>query len=160
MVDVASRATMDSATQHRRAPSTAEPVQPTSVSGKKPALSTIVTRVAPWMAGWSIEHRVLAGFGLVFAGIVVISVVSYRNTSVLIKNSRLDTRSHELVQLLGSIGEALDDAERGHRRYLVTGDEAYLKGHTTILEQMPDYSRYLQGLTEGSCHFGARKARV
>ncbi|HEY6972706.1 MAG TPA: CHASE3 domain-containing protein, partial [Nitrospiraceae bacterium] len=92
----------------------------------------------------------LAGFGLVFAGIVVISIASYRNTSVLIKNSRLDTRSHELVQLLGSIGEALDDAERGHRRYLVTGDEAYLKGHKTVLEQMPVFSQYLRGLTEGT----------
>jgi signal transduction histidine kinase len=93
---------------------------------------------------------VLAGFGLVFASIVVISIASYRNTSVLIKNSRLDTRSHELVQFLGSIGEALDDAERGHRRYLVTGDEAYLKGHKTVLEQMPVYSQYLRGLTDGA----------
>ena len=61
-----------------------------------------------WFTHWSIERRVLAGFGLVFAGIVVISVISYRNTAVLIENSRLDTKSHELVQLLGSIGEALD----------------------------------------------------
>ena len=74
---------------------------------------------------WSIERRVLVGFGLVFAGIVVISAISYRNTAVLIENSRLDTKSHELVQLLGSVEEALDAAESGHRRYLVTGDESY-----------------------------------
>jgi len=80
-------------------------------------------------AHWSIEQRVLAGFGLVFAGIVVISAISYRNTSVLIENSRLDTKSHELVQLLGSVEEALGAAESGHRRYLVTGDESYLKSY-------------------------------
>jgi len=34
---------------------------------------------------------------------VVISAISYRNTSVLIENSRLDTKSNELVQLLGSV---------------------------------------------------------
>ena len=70
-----------------------------------------------WFTHWSIERRVLAGFGLVFAGIVVISAISYRNTSVLIENSRLDTKSYELVQLLGSVEDALGSAESGHRRY-------------------------------------------
>ena len=37
----------------------------------------------------------------------VISVMSYRNTAVVVKNSRLDTASHELIQLLGSIEETL-----------------------------------------------------
>jgi len=94
---------------------------------------------------WSIERRVLAGFGLVFAGIVVISAVSYRNTAVLIENSRLDTKSHELVQLFGSVAEALDAAESGHRRYLVTGDESYLTSYRTVVQQMPEYLRYLRG---------------
>ena len=152
---------MESVTQRRpAAPSTAQPVRPTPVTDKKTTLTTSVTRVTQWFASWSIERRVLAGFGLVFAGIVVISIVSYRNTSVLIKNSRLDARSHELMQLLGSIGEALDEAERGHRRYLVTGDEVYLKGHKTVLEQMPDYSRYLQGLTQGAPDQQARVASL
>ena len=80
---------------------------------------SLMAKAVRWFASWSIEQRVLGGFGLVFAGIVVISIASYRNTAVLIENSRLDTRRHELVQLLGSIGETLDEAERGHRRYLV-----------------------------------------
>ena len=100
-----------------------------------------------WFAQWSIERRVLAGFGLVFAGIVVISAISYRNTAVLIENSRLDTKSHELVQLLDSVGEALGAAESGHRRYLVTGDESYLTSYRAVAEQMPEYIRYLRGLT-------------
>jgi signal transduction histidine kinase len=142
---------MASVTQDRPTVSTTStPVQSTSVPEKTTSSSPLVTKVARWFASRSIEQRVLAGFGLVFASIVVISIASYRNTSVLIKNSRLDTRSHELVQFLGSIGEALDDAERGHRRYLVTGDEAYLKGHKTVLEQMPVYSQYLRGLTDGA----------
>lgn len=106
-----------------------------------------VNGIMEWFTHWSIERRVLAGFGLVFAGIVVISAISYRNTSVLIENSRLDTRSHELVQLLGSVREALDAAESGHRRYLVTGDESYLRPYRNLAEQMPEYLRYLRGLT-------------
>jgi signal transduction histidine kinase len=98
------------------------------------------------LARWSIEQRVLAGFGLVFAGILVISVISYRNTAIVVQNNRLDTRSHELVQFLRSIEEALNEAEDGHRRYLVTGDESYLRAHYTIAERMPDYLRYIQAL--------------
>jgi signal transduction histidine kinase len=105
---------------------------------------------------WSIERRVLVGFGLVFAGIVVISAISYRNTAVLIENSRLDTKSHELVQLLGSVGEALDAAESGHRRYLVTGDDSYLKSYRSVVGQMSEYLRYLRGLTNEGVEQQAR----
>jgi signal transduction histidine kinase len=101
-----------------------------------------------WFTRWSIEQRVLAGFGLVFACILVISAVSYRNTSVVLSNSRLDTSSHELVQLLTSMSEALDAADRGHRRYLVTGDETYLASYRALVEQTPEYGRYLEVLTK------------
>ncbi len=140
---------MESATQDRPAlPPTA--TSPLSESLPTPPLPPLLRSgwLSAWIAQWSIEQRVLAGFGLVFAGILIISVVSYRNTSVVVHNSKMDTRSHELVQLLGSIEEALNAAESGHRRYLVTGDESYLNAHRAIVEQMPDYSRYLHALVE------------
>jgi signal transduction histidine kinase len=143
---------MESATQDR--PATSPPPampQPGPVTRPPaaPAVQTLtekIGRLAAWMSQWSIEQRVLAGFGLVFLGIIVISIMSYRNTAVVVKNSRLDTSSHELVQLLGSIEEALIAAESGHRRYLVTGDESYLKPYRGLVEQMPEFSRYLQAL--------------
>ena len=95
-----------------------------------------------------------------FAGIVVISAISYRNTTVLIENSRLDTKSHELVQLLDSIAEALGDAESGHRRFLVTGDESYLTSYRTVVEHMPEYLRYLRGLTSERPEQQARVATL
>ena len=107
-------------------------------------------KLVAWISQWSIEQRVLAGFGLVFLGIVIISVMSYRNTAVVVKNSRLDTTSHELIQLTGSIEEALIAAESGHRRYLVTGDESYLKAYRGLVEQMPQFSSYLQALAASS----------
>ena len=96
----------------------------------------------------SIEQRVLAGFGLVFAGILVISAISYRNMTVLIRNGHQDQRSHELIQFLGATGEAIDDAENGHRRFLVTGDESYLTSYNTLRERAPEYVRYLRELTD------------
>jgi signal transduction histidine kinase len=136
---------MESVTQERPATPTPVRLEPVSDSDSAPIPKT--GRRMAWFTHWSIERRVLVGFGLVFVGIVVISAISYRNTAILIENSRLDTKSHELVQLLGSVGEALGAAESGHRRYLVTGDESYLTSYRAVVEQMPEYLRYLRGLT-------------
>ncbi len=103
----------------------------------------------------SIEQRVLAGFGLVFAGILVISVISYRNMTVLIRNGHQDQRSHEFIQLLGAMGEALDDAENGHRHFLVTGDESYLAAYNTLRDRAPEFIRYLRDLTDPDSSQGA-----
>jgi signal transduction histidine kinase len=142
---------MESVTQER--PATHPPVRSEPAPDSRPPPTPKTRRL---MEGWSIERRVLVGFGLVFAGIVVISIISYRNTAVLIENSRLDTKSHELVQLLGSVGEALDAAESGHRRYLVTGDDSYLRSYRTVVEQMSEYLRYLRGLTNEGAEQQAR----
>jgi signal transduction histidine kinase len=144
---------MESATQDRpitnpqAAPPQPEPMPPSPASTWLRGLREGTERLAAWISQWSIEQRVLAGFGLVFLGILVISIMSYRNTAVVVKNSRLDTSSHELIQLLGSIEEALIAAESGHRRYLVTGDESYLKAYRGLVDQMPEFSRYLQALS-------------
>lgn len=136
---------MESVTQEH--PTIPAPVQSEAVSEINPAPTSKPGGLMDWFTHWSIERRVLSGFGLVFIGIVVISAISYRNTTVLIENSRLDTKSHELVQLLASVGEALGAAESGHRRYLVTGDKSYLTSYRTVVEQMPEYLRYLRDLT-------------
>src|SRR6185503_4285705 len=145
---------MESVTQER--PATPAPVRVEPVSDSDPAPIPKTGKRAAWFTHWSIERRVLVGFGLVFSGIVVISAISYRNTAILIENSRLDTKSHELVQLLGSVGEALGAAESGHRRYLVTGDESYLTSYRAVVEQMPEYLRYLRGLTNEEAEQQAR----
>jgi signal transduction histidine kinase len=136
---------MESITQER--PVTPAPVRSDPVPSNSPASTLKTGWFIEWFSHWSIERRVLAGFGLVFAGIVVISTISYRNTTVLIENSRLDTKSYELVQLLGSVEDALGSAESGHRRYLVTGDESYLTSYQAVVERMPEYLRYLRSLT-------------
>ena len=139
---------MDAATQE---PSAQTPVAPAS---SEPLPATLTSPILPtqWLPGriarWTIEQWVLAGFCLVFASILIISVVSYRNTAVAVQNSRLNTRSHELIRLLVSIEEALNDAESGHRRYLVTGDPMYLKSYRAVVDHMPEYARYLHALVD------------
>src|SRR5512132_785799 len=105
----------------------------------------------------SIEHRVLAGFGLVFAGILVISAISYRNMTILIRNSQQDQRSHEFIQFLAATSESMDEAESSHRRFLVTGDDEYLASYENLRTRAPEYIGYLRNLTDGG---GIQRARV
>ena len=80
--------------QLRRHPLPPSDPAPTGPAPTAPIrLAQQARRLATWFTHWSIEQRVLAGFGLVFLGILVISVMSYRNTAVVVKNSRLDTES-------------------------------------------------------------------
>jgi signal transduction histidine kinase len=103
-----------------------------------------------WFRGLTIERRILAGFSLVFLGILVISAVSYGNMTVLIDNSRLNTRSHEFVQVLTNMDATMESVENGHRRYLVTGEGVYLETYRTVLQQRDSYMRYLRELTNDS----------
>ncbi len=129
------------------------PLSPPPAVLPPPAAITAVPmwkRPATWFRTLTIERRILLGFSLVFTGILIISAVSYRNTSVLLHNSGLDTRSHELLQLLTTIDAALDEAENSHRRYLVTGEAVYLQAYKTLVSEKPTYVRYLDDLTKDS----------
>ena len=105
----------------------------------------------------SIEQRVLVSFGLVFAGILVISAISYRNMTILIRNSQQDQRSHEFIQFLAATSESMDEAESSHRRFLVTGDDEYLASYENLRTRAPEYIGYLRNLTDGG---GIQRARV
>lgn len=133
-------------------------VQQASLDTTGTAIRSIWSRILRKFQAGSIERRILVGFCLVFAGILVISAVSYRNMTVLLRNSHQDTRSHELIQLLIGMGTRLDEAEDGHRRYLVTGDESYLKPHEILKERLPEYLRYVRELTHEDPAQGERVA--
>ena len=141
---------MESATNHQ-APtplrsSEAGTVQPIPISGT----ATLYNPVTSWFHRLTIEQRVLAGFSLVFVGILIISLMSYRNTSILLASSGLDSRSHDLLQLLSNIDVAMSEAEDTHRRYLVTGERSYLEAYKKVVSQKPVFSTYLVDLSQDS----------
>ncbi len=113
--------------------------------------STAFYRVAvAWFHGMTIEQRVLVGFSLVFVGILIISAISYRNTTILFTNSGLDSRSHDFLQLLSNIDVAMSEAEDTHRRYLVTGETSYLEVYKKLVKQKPMFTVYLNDGARGS----------
>lgn len=134
-----------------------ELIQSQTDVSESPLVSTLAPSREPfwrspiiWFRTLTIEHRILAGFSLVFVGILIISTVSYRNTSLVVANSTLDTRSHELGRLLANIDATLDEAENNHRRYLITGEMLYLDAYRHVVKEKPKFLQYLDNLTEGS----------
>ena len=131
---------------HSQAHELESPLVSTLALGRKPFWRSPIV----WFRTLTIERRILAGFSLVFVGILIISTVSYRNTSLVVANSKLDTRSHELVRLLANIDVTLDEAENNHRRYLITGESLYLDAYRHVVEQKHQFVQYLNNLTDGS----------
>lgn len=116
-----------------------------------PAGSSALHHVSvAWFYRLTIEQRVLAGFSLVFVGILIVSAISYHNTSILLTNSELDGHSHELIQFLNNIDAAMSEAEDAHRRYLVTGEASYLEVYKKVVKQKPIFTAYLNGLIRES----------
>ena len=141
---------MESATNHQaQAPPLHDDVGKLP-SGSTPAITAPSQRIIRWFQTLTIEQRVLTGFSLVFVGILIISAISYHNTNGLLRNSGLDGRSHALIQLLGSIDAAMGEAEGTHRRYLVTGEQAYLEAYKRVIAQKPTFTTYLNELTQDS----------
>lgn len=143
---------MESATKERSQGSltAAEAASPLAVPRASVSQDGRWRRPITWFRSLTIERRILAGFCLVFIGVLLISMASYRNTTVLLHHSGQDTRSHELLQLLGTIAAALDASEHSHRRYLVTGEGAYLQPFKTLSEEKQTFVRYLRALTTES----------
>lgn len=115
-------------------------------------LKTLIGVRMPSNAGWnplnwSIENRVLAGFLLVFAMLLVIAGVSYRNTDNYLKNTELDARSRETLQFLALTLALVENADLGVRRYLVTGEEAYLSSYHTATQRAVVYLEHLEEIT-------------
>lgn len=141
---------MESASNHHSQASLLT-TERSKASASVPAGPSAFYRVSiVWFHNLTIEQRVLAGFSLVFVGILIISAFSYHNTRILLTNSEQDGRSHDLIQLLNTIDAAMSEAEDAHRRYLVTGESSYLDAYKKVVKQKPTFTAYLNDLVRES----------
>ena len=76
---------------------------------------------------WSIGLKIGSGFAFGLAALVVLGVLSYRNTTTLIRSSEEVSRTHRILQELESTTSLLTDAAYAERGYIITGDTSYLE---------------------------------
>ncbi|HKR00974.1 MAG TPA: diguanylate cyclase [Pyrinomonadaceae bacterium] len=94
---------------------------------------------------WSVEKKLAAAFGVMLAILLVVGVVSYRNTRKLIRDSNLVARAHDVQDELDAMLFVVQEAETGQRGYVITGNEDYLKPY---LAALPNIHARLERLKE------------
>jgi len=102
-----------------------------------------------WNARFVIPAVLFAGVPLVFiAGIVVFQLAKNVPDA---RTARANTvLSFNTIRAANAIDEAVQDAERGQRGFLITGQEVYLEPYTRAKERLPQLMVELQQATIAS----------
>ena len=85
---------------------------------------------------WSTEHKIIGGFGLAFAVVLLISFIAYENSREFIASSRLVVHTYEVLAELEATLSTLKDAETGQRGYIITGEDSYLEPYNNALHHI------------------------
>jgi PAS domain S-box-containing protein len=76
---------------------------------------------------WTIQEKIVAGFGLALLMLIVVSVVSYRSTTQLIETARSVAHTRAVLEKLETVLAQLASSESSARGYIIAGEERYLE---------------------------------
>ena len=96
---------------------------------------------------WSVGVKIGTGFGLGLAMLVVLGVISYRNSTELLQSVERRVHSYDLISSLNLLLQAMLGAQGGERGYVITGDEGYLKTYNSALTALSSTLSDLRRLT-------------
>ena len=96
---------------------------------------------------WTVEKKIVTGFALLLATLIVVGVVSYRNTRQLLRDSNRVAHSHDILDELNGTLSTVKDAETGQRGFIITGDEQYLEPYKTSTSLINKHLERLRELT-------------
>jgi methyl-accepting chemotaxis protein len=94
-----------------------------------------------------IGTKIMLGFGVALAALIIISVVSYINSNTLYENAGWVAHTDQVLADIEMVESTLKDAETGQRGYLITGKEEYLEPYNAALKQIDIVVNDLQTLT-------------
>jgi methyl-accepting chemotaxis protein len=75
---------------------------------------------------WTVGTKLGIGFGLAAAMLVSIGVVSYRCSNKLTETAGWVTHTHDVLEDLDAVAQAIADADAGERGYIITNRESFL----------------------------------
>jgi PAS domain S-box-containing protein len=97
------------------------------------------------------RHRTFVGLALVLVpALVLVAIEGYqvtRNVPELKRSQELVAHTNEVMRTTHALERAMQDAERGQRGFLITGDSAYLDPYRTGVQQIPESFSKLRKLT-------------
>ena len=109
------------------------------------------------MTKWAVGTKIGAGYALALFMLLVLGLFSYRNAAELIEGAKLRAHSFEVLDRLGNLLSALQDAETGQRGYLVAGEESYLQPYNAGIASI---SESLQELREQTIDNPLQQRRI
>jgi PAS domain S-box-containing protein len=112
-----------------------------------PVLSARIARLGLPTSLWQGLALVLVP-AVVLVGLEIYQIV--RTVPELRRSQDLVARTIEVITTAQSLQLAIQDAERGQRGFLITGDAAYLDPYTSGLERIPAILSKLKQLTAGN----------
>ena len=98
------------------------------------------------MNRWSVGTKIGSGFALALAMLLLIGVLSYRNTAAMIDGAKLRVHTYEVIDALTELLSSLQDAETGQRGYLLVGEDSYLKPYREGVSHVNENLQKLDGL--------------
>ena len=94
----------------------------------------------------TLQSKVAIGFVLAGLGLVFILVVQVRYITGLLNDAAEVERTHEVKRHFDRLFSLVKDLERGHRGYVISGDEEYLEPYYAAEEAIPQELRTLEQL--------------
>jgi methyl-accepting chemotaxis protein len=76
---------------------------------------------------WSVGKKIGSGYALALIILIILGVLSYRNTSEFIEAAKLGSYTYEILINLEKGLSSIKDAETGQRGYILVGEDQYLK---------------------------------
>ena len=95
---------------------------------------------------FSLEQKMLTGFGLALATLMAVGAVQYRATQALIETDRWVAHTNVVRTELEQIYSAIQQAEAGTRAFVATGNETFLEQHQAGISRVPQHLQALPGL--------------
>jgi CHASE3 domain sensor protein len=98
--------------------------------------------------GRILDRGALIGLGSVVAFLVVIPVLTYRNTNQLNKDAPWVAHTQEVLGLTADVLLTLVDAETGQRGFIITGKDDFLQPYNAALGRLDERLAKLKDKTQ------------
>uniref|UniRef100_UPI002FF8E484 response regulator n=1 Tax=Nostoc sp. TaxID=1180 RepID=UPI002FF8E484 len=86
-------------------------------------------------------------FALSLATLTTIGLISYQSTNELIKTSRQENHTYQVLSQLEDLNLQVTNAETGQRGYIITGEQRYLEPYNAAIQVLNQKVEELQRLT-------------
>src|SRR5260221_1050491 len=96
----------------------------------------------------TLNKKILSGFIICSMVMLVVAIISFRNSEKFIDTNQWVNHTHEVLYELDQISGSAVDAETGARGFVITGEENYLEPYNTSRATLAEHVNKATALTK------------